>query len=239
VTEAAHWTGIASVRVLVVEDQRHLREQLERELRRGGYAVDAAADGPGGLALGRTHPYDVAIIDLGLPGLGGVELIQTLRADELAYPILILTARDDWQDKVTGLEAGADDYLTKPFHMEELKARLHALLRRSGGKTSSILRFGPLTVDTGARTVQRDGDPIELTSYEYNTLEYLMHRAGDVVSKSELTEHIYRQDYDRDSNTIEVFVGRLRKKLDPDGDLNPIRTVRGQGYRFEAKLAGS
>jgi len=218
--------------VLVVEDQRHLREQLERELRRGGYAVDAAADGPDGLALGRMHPYDLAIVDLGLPGLGGVELIRTLRAEEHDFPVLILTARDDWQDKVTGLEAGADDYVTKPFHMEELKARLQALLRRSGGQASPVLQLGRLVIDMGARCVHRDGEAVELTSFEYNTLEYLVHRSGDVVSKSELTEHIYRQDADRDSNTIEVFVGRLRKKLDPEGDLKPIQTVRGQGYRF-------
>jgi two-component system response regulator PhoP len=224
------------VRLLVVEDQRHLREQLRRELKRGGFAVDAAADGPTGLALGRDNPYDIAIIDLGLPGLGGVELIRLLRAEGKSLPILILTARDDWQDKVTGLGAGADDYLTKPFHMEELKARLQVLLRRTGGQASPVLRFGALTIDTAAKAVSLDGEPIELTSYEYNTLEYLVHHRGEVISKTRFTEHLYHQDFDRDSNVIEVFIGRLRKKLDPGGSLKPIQTVRGQGYRFALEL---
>lgn len=220
------------MRLLVVEDQRHLREQLKVELRRAGFAVDAAANGLEGLSLGRLNPYDLAVIDLGLPGMGGVELIKTLRAEGMSLPILILTARDDWQDKVTGLESGADDYLTKPFHMEELKARLQALLRRSGGQTSPVLRFGALTIDTAAKTVTLDEGPVELTSYEYNTLEYLVHRRGEVISKAEFTDHLYQQDFDRDSNVIEVFIGRLRKKLDPTGNLKLIQTVRGQGYRF-------
>ncbi len=220
------------MRLLVVEDQRHLREQLERELARAGFAVDTAADGPRGLQLGRENPYDLAVIDLGLPGLGGAELIRTLRGEGERFPILILTARDDWQDKVAGLEAGADDYVTKPFHMEELKARLQALLRRSGGQASSLLDFGSLRIDTGSKRVLREEREIELTSYEYNTLEYLVHRRGEVISKTEFTEHLYHQDFDRDSNVIEVFIGRLRKKLDPDGELALIETVRGQGYRF-------
>ena len=220
------------MRLLVVEDEPRLREQLAKELGRSGYAVDAAADGQKALFLGTENPYDLAVVDLGLPKLGGVELIRKLRADERSYPILILTARDAWQDKVTGLEAGADDYLVKPFHMEELKARLAALLRRSGGNAAPLLRFGPLEVDTASKSVRLEGGEVELTRYEYNTLEYLIHRAGQVVSKTEFTEHLYHQDFDRDSNTIEVFIARLRKKLDPDGRLKPIQTVRGQGYRF-------
>jgi len=220
------------VRLLVVEDEPRLREQLVQELSRSGYAADEAADGQKALFLGTENPYDLAIIDLGLPRLDGVELIRKLRAAEKSFPILILTARDGWQNKVTGLEAGADDYLVKPFHMEELKARLNALLRRTGGHAEPVLRFGCLEVDTGSKSVRLDGGEIELTSYEYNTLEYLIHRAGQVISKTEFTEHLYHQHFDRDSNVIEVFIARLRKKLDPDGSLKPIQTVRGQGYRF-------
>jgi two-component system response regulator PhoP len=220
------------MRLLVVEDERVLREQLIQELSRSGYAVDGASEGRKGLSLGLTNPYDLAVIDLGLPQLGGFDLIRELRTGGCEMPILILTARGDWQDKVQGLEAGADDYLVKPFHMEELKARLNALLRRSGGHANPIFHYGPLVVDTGAKTVHMDGGEVELTSYEYNTLEYLIHRAGKVISRTEFTEHLYHQDFDRDSNVIEVFIGRLRKKLDPDGKLKPIQTVRGQGYRF-------
>ncbi len=227
------------MRLLVVEDEPPLREQLVQELTRSGYAVDGAADGHKGLTLGLEEPYDLAIIDLGLPKLDGVELIRRLRADGRSLPILILTARGDWQDKVTGLEAGADDYLAKPFHMEELKARLSALLRRGAGHASPVLHFGPLVVDTGKKTVHVDALEIELTSYEYNTLEYLLHRAGQVISKTEFTEHLYHQDFDRDSNVIEVFIGRLRKKLDPDGSLKPIQTVRGHGYRFTLEPSAS
>jgi len=227
------------VRLLVVEDEPRLREQLVKELGRSGYAADAAADGQKALFLGMENPYDLAIIDLGLPRLDGVELIRQLRAGERAFPILILTARDAWQDKVTGLEAGADDYLVKPFHMEELKARLNALLRRAGGHAEPLLRFGPLEVNTGSKTVHLDGREIELTGYEYNTLEYLLHRAGQVISKTEFTEHLYHQHFDRDSNVIEVFIARLRKKLDPDGSLKPIQTVRGQGYRFTLEKGAS
>ena len=227
------------MRLLVVEDEPRLREQLVKELGRSGYAVDAAADGQKALFLGMENPYDLAIIDLGLPRLDGVELIRQLRAGERAFPILILTARDAWQDKVTGLEAGADDYLVKPFHMEELKARLNALLRRAGGHAEPLLRFGPLEVNTGSKTVHLDGREIELTGYEYNTLEYLLHRAGQVISKTEFTEHLYHQHFDRDSNVIEVFIARLRKKLDPDGSLKPIQTVRGQGYRFTLEKGAS
>ena len=227
------------MRLLVVEDEPRLREQLVKELGRSGYAADAAADGQKALFLGMENPYDLAIIDLGLPRLDGVELIRQLRAGERVFPILILTARDAWQDKVTGLEAGADDYLVKPFHMEELKARLNALLRRAGGHAEPLLRFGPLEVNTGSKTVHLDGREIELTGYEYNTLEYLLHRAGQVISKTEFTEHLYHQHFDRDSNVIEVFIARLRKKLDPDGSLKPIQTVRGQGYRFTLEKGAS
>ncbi len=223
------------MRLLVVEDEAELRTQLAGYLKSQGYVVDAAADGKEGLFLGTEHPYDLAIIDIGLPEINGIELIKQLRSNEKSFPVLILTARGNWQDKVEGLESGADDYLVKPFHNEELRARLNALLRRTGGHASPQLNFGPVQIDTAAKTVECNGNTLELTGYEYNTLEYLVHRAGQVVSKTELTEHLYDQDFDRDSNVIEVFVGRLRKKLDPDGSLKPIATVRGQGYRFTLK----
>ncbi len=230
----------ADVRLLVVEDEPQLREGLTQELRRSGYVVDAVGDGRRGLRLGLDNEYEVAIIDLGLPELDGVSVIERLREAGRDTPILILTARSDWQEKVRGLEAGADDYLVKPFHMEELKARLAALLRRSGGQRSPVLQFGPIVIDTGAKTISVDDEAIEVTSYEYNTLAYLVHNLGRVISKTEFTEHLYHQDFDRDSNTIEVFIGRLRKKLDPEGTLKPIQTVRGQGYRFalEASAGG-
>lgn len=220
------------MRLLVVEDEELLREQLHDYLRGLGYTVDVCGDGEEGLYLGEENPYDLAIVDIGLPKLDGISLIKELRERQLAYPILILTARGSWQDKVEGLEAGGDDYLVKPFHNEELRARVNALLRRSSGHATPIFEFGPIQLDTAAKTVSVNKQLLELTSYEYNTLEYLAHHAGKVISKSELTEHLYAQDFDRDSNVIEVFVGRLRKKLDPDGDLKPIATVRGQGYRF-------
>jgi two-component system response regulator PhoP len=197
-----------------------------------GYVIDSALDGREGLFLAEENPYDLAIVDLGLPLIDGVEVISKVRAKGIKYPILILTARDSWQDKVNGLEAGADDYLVKPFHNEELRARINALIRRSTGHASPVMEFGPIAIDTAAKSVSRSGSHLELTSFEYNTLEYLAHHCGKVVSKMELTEHLYDQDFDRDSNTIEVFVGRLRKKLDPDGDLKPIATIRGQGYRL-------
>lgn len=220
------------MKALVIEDETALREQLSASLREQGYAVDAAGDGEEGLYLAREFPADIAIIDLGLPGLPGVEVIQRLRADGARLPILILTARGRWQDKVEGLEAGADDYLVKPFETEELLARLRALLRRSGGWSQAQLRCGPVTLDPAAQQVTVDGRPVELTAYEYRLLHYLMLHAGKVMSKTELTEHIYEQDFDRDSNTIEVFIGRLRRKLDPEGALQPIETVRGRGYRL-------
>ena len=218
--------------LLLVEDEPGLRDQLTDRLRGAGYSVTAAVDGEEGLFQATEVPFDAAIIDLGLPRLSGIDLIRQARARGAVFPILILTARGRWQDKVEGLEAGADDYLVKPFQYEELEARVHALLRRAAGWASSTLAFGPLELDTRAKRVTVHDAPVELTAYEYNVLEYLALNAGKAVSKSELTEHIYDQDYDRDSNVIEVFVGRLRRKLDPDGTLAPIETVRGQGYRF-------
>ena len=220
------------MRLLVVEDENSLREQIVLLIESEKYVCDSAADGREGLFLGSEYDYDLAIIDLGLPLLDGTQLIKQLRAKNRNFPILILTARGNWQDKVEGLEAGADDYLTKPFHPEELRARLHALLRRASGHASPVLRYGPVAIDTSARRVHRNEQEIELTSFEYNTLTYLALHAGKNISKTELTEHLYAQDYDRDSNVIEVFVGRLRKKLDPDGSLNLITTSRGLGYRF-------
>jgi two-component system response regulator PhoP len=220
------------MRILLVEDEAALRETLAARLKREGFAVDTAADGEDGLFLGREMPFDVAIIDLGLPKLPGIELVRKLREEGKKFPILILTARSSWQDKVEGLKVGADDYLVKPFHVEELLARINALVRRAAGWSRPILECGPLTLDTTAQTVALNGQPVDLTSYEYKVLEYLMLHAGELVSKTDLTEHIYQQDFDRDSNVLEVFIGRLRKKLDPEGTLKPIETVRGRGYRF-------
>ncbi|MFK7955331.1 MAG: response regulator transcription factor [Lysobacterales bacterium] len=222
------------MRVLVVEDDTPLRETLVARLQREGYAVDAAADGEEGLYLGREYPIDVAVVDLGLPKLNGMEVIEQWRKAEKRFPVLILTARGEWQDKVEGLGAGADDYLVKPFHVEELLARLNALVRRAAGWAQSVLRCGPIALDTSAQQVTLSDRPVELTSFEYKVLEYLMMHAGEVISKSRLTDHIYEQDFDRDSNVIEVFVGRLRKKLDPKGVTKPIETLRGRGYRFRA-----
>ena len=217
------------MRILVVEDDGPLREQLGHRLKAAGYALDAAGDGEEGLYYAREYAYDAAVIDLGLPKIDGRDLIATIRAEERRFPILILTARGHWQDKVAGLEAGADDYLTKPFHMEELMARLNALMRRAAGYAAPEIKQGRLILDTARKEVRLDDQPVALTAYEYNLLEYLALNPGRVVSKTELTDHLYDQDFDRDSNVIEVFVGRLRKKLDP---VNPIQTVRGQGYRF-------
>ncbi|HEX2492885.1 MAG TPA: response regulator transcription factor [Steroidobacter sp.] len=220
------------MRVLIVEDDKALRESLAAQLTDAGFNVDAAADGEEGLYCGREYALDLAIIDLGLPKMPGLELIKRLRGESKAYPILILTARDRWQDKVEGLQAGADDYVAKPFHVEELLARVQALLRRSGGWAQPVLRCGPVSLDTRAQKVAVQGHHVELTTFEYRILEYLMHRAGEVISKAEITDRLYAQDFDRDSNTIEVFIGRLRRKLDPDDTLKPIETLRGRGYRF-------
>ena len=194
--------------------------------------VDECEDGQSGLYMGQKYHYDIAVIDLGLPKISGIEVIEKLRAEGKDYPILILTARGDWKDKVDGLSIGADDYLVKPFHVQEFLARLEALIRRASGKLKTSLDYGPLHLDTRGKQVEVDGAKVDLTAYEFNLLHYLMLRPGEVISKSELTEHLYDQDFDRDSNVIEVFVGRLRKKIDPDNSLKPIETVRGQGYRF-------
>lgn len=220
------------MRALIIEDEPALREQLRLQLGAHGFAVDVSADGEEGLYQGGEYDYDVAVVDLGLPKVSGIDVIRQWRAAGRAFPVLILTARGRWQEKVEGLEAGADDYLVKPFQMEELVARLRALVRRSGGWTQSVLRCGPVELDMTTQQVRVDQVSIELTAYEYKVLEYLMLRAGEVVSKTELTEHIYEQDYDRDSNVLEVFIGRLRRKLDPAAALNPIETLRGRGYRF-------
>jgi two-component system response regulator PhoP len=220
------------MRVLVVEDEASLREALAAELRDAGYVVDAAADGEEGLHFALDYPIDLAIIDLGLPRLPGMQVIERLRAAGRGYPILILTARDRWQDKVAGLQAGADDYLTKPFHTPELVARVQALLRRAAGSPDPVLRAGPIELDTRSQRVTSGGREVELTSYEYRVLQHLMLSAGKVVTKSELTDGLYEEDLERDSNVIEVFIGRLRRKLDPDGTIRPIETLRGRGYRF-------
>ena len=220
------------MRLLIVEDEVLLAAQVDKFLRESDFVVDMATDGEEGLYYAREFDYDAAVIDLGLPKLTGIELIRTLRREGNTVPVLILTARSDWRDKVGGLEAGADDYLTKPFHMEELLARLKVLIRRAAGFASSLIEHGPLKLDTSSKEVRIDGALVELTAFEYRLLEFLALNPSRVVSKAELTEHLYEQDFDRDSNVIEVFVGRLRRKLDPAGSLKPIKTVRGQGYRF-------
>lgn len=222
------------MRLLVVEDESLLRQQLVMGLQRTGYVVDDAADGKAGLFQALEYDYDAAIIDLGLPLLDGISVIRQLREAGRKYPVLILTARGDWQDKVAGLDAGADDYVVKPFRIEEIQARLNALLRRAAGFASPQITAGPIALDTSSKRVTVNGEAVELTAYEYKTLEYLMLHPDQVVSKAELTDHLYAQDYDRDSNVLEVFIRRLRQKLDPHETLHPIDTVRGQGYRLRA-----
>ncbi|SEF69403.1 response regulator transcription factor [Bosea lathyri] len=214
------------MRLLVVEDDKDLNRQIVTALENAGYAVDKAFDGEEGLYLGETEPYDAVILDLGLPKVDGVAVLQGWRRAAKSMPVLILTARDRWSDKVAGFDAGADDYVVKPFHIEELLARVRALLRRAAGHATSELICGPVRLDTRASRVVVDGNPVKLTSHEYRLLAYLMHHQGRVVSRTELVEHLYDQDFDRDSNTIEVFVGRLRKKL----GVEVIETVRGLGY---------
>jgi two-component system response regulator PhoP len=220
------------MRILVVEDEPALRQQLERELKAQDYTVDATSDGKEALYFATDYPFDAAIVDLGLPGLSGIEVITRLRAKGSRLPILILTARGRWQDKVQGLEAGADDYLTKPFQTEELLARLKALLRRAAGAAQDILQCGPVTLNLSAQQVSVNGTEIELTTFEYRLLEHLAGGRGRVLSKDELAAHLYPHDEERDSNVIEVLIGRLRRKLDPDGTLQPLETLRGRGYRF-------
>ncbi len=221
------------MRALVIEDDPHLRGQVTQMFADEGFAVDQAADGENGLYMATEYPVDIAIVDLGLPGASGIDIIRKARKAGRSFPILILTARDGWQSKVEGLEAGADDYLVKPFHREELLARARALLRRSGGWAQPQLTCGPVTVDTTAKTVTVNERPVELTAYEFKVLEYLILHAGEVVSKSTLTEHLYAEEDERDSNVIEVFIRRLRTKIDPDGSLAPITTLRGSGYRWD------
>jgi two-component system, OmpR family, response regulator PhoP len=222
------------MRILVVEDETELRELLGRALKRQGFAVDLCGDGTDGLHFATEYPVDLAIIDLGLPGTSGMEIVREARQRERKFPILVLTARSDWQDKVEALEIGADDYVTKPFRIEELMARVHALLRRSAGHAAPEVSFGPLRVNLSSQDVELDGQSLELTSFEYKVLEYFALHPDQVVSKMELNEHLYEEDADPDSNVIEVIIGRLRKKLDPQGDWTPIETLRGRGYRFRA-----
>jgi two-component system, OmpR family, response regulator len=214
------------VRLLVVEDDKDINRQVVAALEEAGYVADKAYDGEEGGYLGESEPYDAIILDMGLPKADGVSVLQKWRRAGVKTPVIILTARDRWSDKVDGFDAGADDYVTKPFHMEELMARVRALLRRAAGHATSQIACGPVTLDTRSGKVFVDGAQVKLTSHEYRLLSYLMHHTGRVVSRAELTEHLYDQDFDRDSNTIEVFVGRLRKKLAVD----LIQTVRGLGY---------
>ncbi len=216
------------MRILLVEDEPLLRAPLRSGLEAAGYVVDEADNGRDAHFLGDTEAFDAVILDLGLPVLDGLSVLKRWRDAGRTMPVLILTARDNWSEKVAGIDAGADDYLTKPFHMEELLARLRALIRRASGLASPVLQCGELSLDTRSGRVTLSGQPVTLTSHEHRVLDYLMHRPGAVVSRTELTEHIYAQDFDRDSNTIEVFVGRLRKKLPAE----MIETVRGMGYRL-------
>ncbi|MES2937183.1 MAG: response regulator transcription factor [Pseudomonadota bacterium] len=220
------------MRLLLIEDDAALRLGLKRQLEADGYRVDEARDGEEGLFLAREYPCDLLIVDLGLPKLNGVEVVKRLRADGRDTPILILTARGTWQDKVLGLEAGADDYLVKPFEYPELAARVKALLRRSLKATTDVLTLGPIGIDLAAQAVRLNGEPLELTAYEYRLLEYLVRERPRVVTKQELSDYLYPHGDDRDSNVLEVLVGRLRRKLDPEGALAPIETLRGRGYRF-------
>lgn len=220
------------MRVLVVEDEAPLRAGLVAALQGAGYVVQEAADGVDGLFAATEYPCDLAIVDLGLPGMSGMDLIRRVRAAGNSLPLLVLTARDRWQDKVEALQAGADDYVTKPFHVAEVMARVQALLRRASGHADPVLRAGLICLDPRSQTVTVEELPVELTAFEYRLLEYLVHRAGEVVTKTELAERLYPDDAERDSNTVEVFVGRLRRKLDPEERLHPIETLRGRGYRL-------
>jgi two-component system, OmpR family, response regulator PhoP len=220
------------MRILVIEDEVALRSQLMARLTAEGYRCEATGDGAEGLYLASEYPFDVALVDLGLPTISGTEIIRGLRAAGSLLPILVLTARGRWQDKVEGLEAGADDYLAKPFEVDELLARLRALLRRAHGAATQELRAGPVRLDRATQRVWVGERLVELTAFEFRLLEHLMTRRGRVLSKRELADYLYPQDEDRDSNVLEVLLGRLRRKLDPDGQLAPIETLRGRGYRF-------
>ncbi len=221
------------MRILVVEDDKDLNRQISEALTDAGYVVDRAYDGEEGHFLGDTEPYDAVVLDIGLPQMDGISVLERWRRDGRKIPVLILTARDRWSDKVAGIDAGADDYVTKPFHIEEVLARVRALIRRAAGHASSELTCGPLRLDTKASKAAINGSTLKLTSHEFRLLAYLMHHMGEVVSRTELVEHLYDQDFDRDSNTIEVFVGRLRKKMGVD----MIETVRGMGYRIREPQA--
>ena len=224
------------MRILIAEDDSRLLTQLDALLQQNGYSVDLADNGNNALYQLQEYNYDLAVIDIGLPGIDGFDVIRKARQNDVRTPVLILTARDRWQEKVEGLDAGADDYLTKPFHNEELLARVKALIRRASGQANPSIQFGPVCLDTVAEEITLNDVRLDLTAYEYKVMEYLMLNPQKIVSKTELTEHIYDQDFDLDSNVIEVFVGRLRKKLDPDGTLKPIETLRGRGYRLNRDL---
>ncbi len=226
------------MRVLIAEDDTALRTEIANALRAHGFAVDTSGDGEEALYCGNEYPLDVAILDLGLPGRNGLDVLRAWREAGRTFPVLILTARGRWQDKVTGLEAGADDYLVKPFHIEEVVARLRALVRRSAGWARPVIEAGPISIDTAAQAVTVDGQRVVLTAYEYRLLEYLAMHAGEVVSKSRLGEHIYDEEIERDSNVLEVLLTRLRRKLDPDRSREPIETLRGRGYRLRLPVAG-
>jgi two-component system response regulator PhoP len=220
------------MRILVIEDETDLLADIKAALEAAAYTTDTSADGNEGYYFATEYPLDAAIIDIGLPGMSGIEIIQKLRRQGHTLPVLILTARSRWQEKVEGLEAGADDYLVKPFQMEELLARVKALLRRATGSATTELKCGCITINLGAQQVLLNGEVIDVTAFEYRLLEYLMRHSSEVVSKSRLADYLYPHDDDSDSNVIEVIIGRLRKKLDPDGSLKPIETLRNRGYRF-------
>lgn len=224
------------MRLLIIEDEDTLRQQLCDHLKKMNFTIDDTGNGSDGLFLGNEYNYDACIVDIGLPDISGLKIIKQWRENNRTFPILVLTARGKWQEKVEGLESGADDYLVKPFHYEELIARIKALVRRSIGQTNTTIEAPPILLNTTSQTVLIEERPIELTAYEYKTLEYLMINSNKVISKTELTEHIYAQDFDRDSNVIEVFIGRLRRKLDPSNQLKPIETLRGRGYRFNLAI---
>lgn len=225
------------MRILIIEDEIKLQRQIRQQLEADGYMVDACDNGEEGLYIASEYPLDAAIVDIGLPGMSGLEVIAALRKRGSLLPILILTARNSWQDKVKGLEMGADDYLAKPFQMEELQARLRALLRRASAIPTTLLKVGPITLDMAEQIVKVNGHSVELTTFEYRLLELLLRHQGEVISKQTLTDYLYPHDDNHDSNVLEVMIGRLRRKLDPDGKLNPIETLRGRGYRFALKAS--
>ena len=225
------------MRILIIEDEIKLQRQIRQQLEADGYMVDTSDNGEEGLYFASEYPLDAAIVDIGLPGMSGLEVIAALRKRGSLLPILILTARNSWQDKVKGLEMGADDYLAKPFQMEELQARLRALLRRASAVPNTLLQAGPITLDMAEQTVKINEQAVELTTFEYRLLELLLRHHGEVISKQTLTDYLYPHDDNHDSNVLEVMIGRLRRKLDPDGELNPIETLRGRGYRFAIKTS--